>query len=289
LSLEDELHPEKTLAIPKKIQEIETRMREARPDLFEEKMPFWDDDKRTITNAIARSAVFSVAERGNREEYKSYKVPAPANYEITVIAGQSLTEADRDVYLQVMHYFRGLKPNDVVSVDIKDFLSSIKRVDGSESRVWLWNALRAMAATTLDILIKHPDGSTIKFIGSLITLVSKEKDGLQEIRMSLPLDALRLYNEDTHTVLFMNKRLALKGSGSQLAKALQVKILSHKQPFPMKIETIMEYCGSKFNDVRFFKAKLKKALNLLIENKDIISFHISKDGMVYIYRSEQKP
>jgi hypothetical protein len=87
----------------RKIEEINNHLHESRPDLFEEKMPFWDDDKRTITNAIARSAVFSVAERGSREDYISYKVPAPSNYEITVIAGQSLTEADRDVYLHVMH------------------------------------------------------------------------------------------------------------------------------------------------------------------------------------------
>jgi hypothetical protein len=86
----------------------------------------------------------------------------------------------------------------------------------------------------------------------------------------------------------MSKRLALKGSGSQLAKSLQVKILSHKQPFPMRIETIMEQCGSKFRDVRFFKAKLKKALELLIANKDIVSYNISKEGMVYIYRQEQQ-
>jgi hypothetical protein len=281
-------YPVKSIDPLPRVLEIANHLREGRPDLFEEKMPIWDDDKRTITNAIARSAVFSVAERGSREEYNAYKVPAPSNYEITVIAGHSLTEADRDVYLQVIHYFRGLKPNDIVSVNIKDFLASIKRIDGKESRNWLWNALRAMASTTLEIIIKYPDGSTIKFIGSLLTLVSKEKDGLQEIRMSLPLDALRLYNEDTHTVLFMSRRLALKGSGSQLAKSLQVKILSHKQPFPMKIEKLMEQCGSKFSNVRFFKAKLKKALNLLIDNKDIVSYNISKEGMVYIYRQEQR-
>jgi hypothetical protein len=283
---ESVVDPSKNNHLPKKIEEIAANLKETRPDLFEERMPFWDEDKRTITNAIARSAVFSVTERGNREEYKSYKVPAPSNYEITVIAGKSLTEADRDVYLQVMHYFRGLKPNDTVAINIKDFLTSIRRIDGSESRVWLWNALRAMASTTLDIAIKHADGSTIKFIGSLLTLVSKEKDGTEEIRMSLPLDALRLYNEDTHTVLYMNKRLALKGSGSQLAKSLQIKILSHKEPFPMKLETIMSQCGSKISEVRFFKSKLKKALNLLILNKDIDSYTISKDGLVYIKRHD---
>ncbi len=43
-------------------------------------MPVWDDDKRAITNSIARSAVFSVVKKGSSKmTFFEQRVPAPSN------------------------------------------------------------------------------------------------------------------------------------------------------------------------------------------------------------------
>ena len=251
-----------------------------------EAMPVWDDDKRAITNSIARSAVFSVVEKGTKTTLVEQRVPAPSNYEI-IITGEQLSEADRDVYLQAIHAFRGCKPNEEIRINPRDFLLSIGRQDGMENRKWLWNAVRKMAKTLLEITISLPDDRRIKFVGSLLAIASEETNGIpDEIRMRLPLDALRLYNTDSKTLLSMRRRLSLKGPGSQLAKSLQSKIYSHKAPFPMKIETIREQCGSKTARTLDFKKKLILALELLMKNNDIKSYSISKDGLVEIQRKE---
>jgi hypothetical protein len=247
-------------------------------------MPIWDDDKRAITNSIARSAIFAVVEKGMGINLIEQKVPAPSNYDITV-TGKQLSESDRDVYLQVMHYFRGRGADETIYINPRDFLLDIGRQDGKANREWLWEVLTTIAQTLLKITIHLPDNRSIKFVGSLLTILSEERNGISnEITLRLPLGALRLYNQDTKTLLSMQKRLALKGSGSQLAKALQVKIYSHKIPFPMKIETLMQVCGFKCARIRDFKKKLINALELLVENKDINSYHISKEGLVYINR-----
>lgn len=253
-----------------------------------ESMPVWDDDKRAITNSIARSAVFSVVEKGTKTKLVEQRVPAPSNYEI-IVTGEQLSEADRDVYLQAIHYFRGCKPNEEIRVNPRDFLLSIGRQDGMENRKWLWNAVKKMAKTLLEITISLRDERKIKFVGSLLTIASEETNGISdEIRMRLPLDALRLYNTDSRTLLSMGRRLSLKGPGSQLAKSLQSKIYSHRAPFPMKIETIMEQCGSKIQRIADFKKSLVMALELLKKNNDIESYVISKDGLVEIVRKGQR-
>lgn len=249
-------------------------------------MPVWDDDKRAITNSIARSAVFAVVEKGSRVTLTEQRVPAPSNYEI-IVTGEQLDEADRDVYLQAVHYFRGCGPNEEIRVHPRDFLAAIGREDGLESRKWLWRSIRKMAKMLLEITFTR-DEKKIKFVGSLLAIASEETNGVPvEIRMRLPLDILRLYNTDSRTLLSMTRRLSLKGPGSQLAKSLQAKIYSHKEPFPMKLETLMSQCGSKCKRISDFKKKLVVALNLLIENQDIKSYSISKEGLVEIRRKER--
>lgn len=251
-----------------------------------EAMPVWDDDKRAITNSIARSAVFSVVEKGDRSPLLEQRVPAPSNYEI-IITGERLSEADRDIYLQAIHYFRGSGPNAEIRVHARDFLLAIGRQDGLESRKWLWDSIRKIAKTLMEVTITVRE-KKIKFIGSLLTIVSEEQNGVPgEIRMRLPMDALRLYNADSRTLISMTRRLSLKGPGSQLAKSLQAKIYSHKEPFPMKLETLMTQCGSKCKRLLDFKKKLIVALNLLVENQDIERYSISKDGLVEIERKQK--
>lgn len=55
----------------------------------------------------------------------------------------------------------------------------------------------------------------------------------------------------------------------------------------MKLETLMSQCGSKCKRISDFKKKLVVALNLLIENQDIKSYSISKEGLVEIRRKER--
>ena len=249
-----------------------------------EAMPVWDDDKRAITNSIARSSVFAVVEKGTKTALVEQRVPAPSNYEI-IVTGEQLNEADRDVYLQAIHYFRGCKPNEEIRVNPRDFLLSIGRQDGMENRKWLWNAVKKMAKTLLEITISLPDERKIKFVGSLLAIATEETNGISdEIRMRLPLDALRLYNADSKTLVSMGRRLSLKGPGSLLAKSLQSKIYSHRAPFPMKIETIMEQCGVKDKHKSGRKRALLKALNLLKENGDLESFEITDDDILIMHR-----
>lgn len=267
--------------LPEKIQATYDRL--VAGGYIRDAMPVWDDDKRAITNSIARSAVFSVVEKGNRTTLFEQRVPAPSNYEI-IITGEQLSEADRDVYLQAIHYFRGCGPNEEIRISPRDFLLAIGRQDGLDNRKWLWNSIRKIAKTLLEITITLPERK-VRFVGSLLTIVTRESNGIpDEIRMRLPLDALRFYNEDSRTLLSMTRRLSLKGPGSQLAKSLQAKIYSHKEPFPMKLETLMAQCGSKCKRVLDFKKKLIVALNLLVKNQDIEGYSISKEGLVEIVR-----
>lgn len=241
-------------------------------------MPTWDDDKRAIVNSIARSAVFGVVERGSKSTLISHSVPAPANYEI-VVTGKRLSEAHRDIYMQAMHLFRGREANRSIRITPRDLLLQIERSDGGENRRWVVEALLDISQTTIRIETCQSE-RRIRFGGSLLTVLAVESKQNARVELSLPFEAVDLFHDDGRTYINARKRTSLKGPGSQLAKALQPKIYSHREPYPMKIDTLATQCGVMDREKAGRKRTFVRALNLLQANGNLESFEICGDTVI---------
>jgi hypothetical protein len=80
------------------------------------------------------------------------------------------------------------------------------------------------------------------------------------------------------------KRLAIKGRGSELAKWLHLWIDSHAQQYSHKVDTIREKCGSQVKELRNFRLKLRQALGLLKEVGLISEWKIDDADLVHVTR-----
>ena len=272
-------------SVDKTAQDAYTRLLER--GVIQDQMPPWRDDQRAIANVLARSAVFGVVERGIAEHRESQCVHAPSGYEIT-ITGKRLSEAHRDVYMEVLCLFREAGPQKRVRLNSRAILRGIGRTDGGNNRAWLLQSLRDIAQTQLELKIVKQDGRLF-FESALLTLLCVDGtfDNPTGVIASLPPEALRLYQLDNLTLIHAGRRLALKGPGSQLAKALQMKFCSHKTPYPMKLETLTDHCGVTDKDRAGRKRSLKRALELLVLAGELDNFAIEADGKVIVQRASR--
>lgn len=253
-----------------------------------DRMPAWDDDKRAIANVLARSAVFGVVERGAREACVSQRVHAPAGYEIA-LTGNRLSEAHRDAYLEVLHLFRDTGPETSIRLNPRMILHGIGRADGGKNRKWLFEALLDVAQAELALKIIQHDGSVRFECASLCLLqIEGSFDTRDGVTASLSHEALRLYQQDGLTYIRPDRRRALKGPGSQLAKALQAKFCSHKAPYPMKLETLTDQCGVRDKNRSGRKRSLQRALEMLVKTGELEGYLFAPDGKVCVERASRE-
>jgi hypothetical protein len=94
-----------------------------------------------------------------------------------------------------------------------------------------------------------------------------------------------LFAGDQYTQIDWNLRHAL--TGQPLAQWLHGYYASHAQPFPVKIETIYNLCGSETVLMKHFKQDLQKALDALASacsaNEQPFSYEIRGD-IVHVER-----
>lgn len=249
-------------------------------------MPDWADDQRAIVNCLARSAVFSVNKNSEGIFFVGARIPAPSNYDITA-TGPQLTQAHLDVYLQIIHLFRRIKAGESVFVTPRKILDGIGKADGTDNRKWLIDTIKKISQLSLDITVRKAI-RTISFSGSLLTVLSsfEEKNLCDNIELRLSEEAVKLYLDDDVTILFPPRRNRLKGDGSNIAKSMQLQILSHKKPHPMYLSTLCSFCGITISSPSGRRRSMRQAIKLLIKNGDLSDGYI-KDDKIFLFRPQR--
>jgi hypothetical protein len=249
-------------------------------------LPEWKEGWSAIMNALIRSATFKPIEKGTREVIIENEIASQAGYKIT-FSGPELDENDRDVYLEATRLYSGIVPGSIYKTSIRNFLKGINRTATGENATRLKDSLIRIAQTNVTIIF-----DTIKYQGryaggilNVLILDGKESTCEDSISFAMPPALLRHFHKD-FTKIPMDKRLLLKGQASQLAKWLHGYIYSHKTPYPITISKFKELCGSKTSNINSFKYQLKKSLELLKQNGDIINWKIEQD-IVYIFRTKE--
>ncbi len=274
--------------LSKKLDSIKKNIIDTLP---EDPLPNWGEGMSAIMNALARSSTFSPVEKGERNVIGSrlpVKISSQNGYDIT-FSGPQLDEADRDVYLQITKIYSGITPGLSCKISVRDFLKGIKRNVGTSDRTWLIESLKRLAEVRLNIKASAArfDTGTIGILNFRARDENENGENNGLISFSIPSEFIGYFLKE-YTKIPLDKRLALKGSGSQLAKWLHSYIYSHSTPFPIKVKTLKELSDSKISNINIFRYSLKKALELLKNNNDIVDWKIEKgNDLVFIYRKKE--
>ena len=243
------------------------------------KLELWPDEVRGVPNAILRGALFGVGQE--RTVYKRRTlVAAVEGYEIR-FKGEAFNQTDLDVLEGMLHVAMPHPLGKRVEFTVHSFLKALGRGTSGKHHEEFKEQVMRLVTGGIEITDTK---ARVTFMGTLVSKAFREEDSGRYV-VIFDKDMLNLY-EAGYSHIDWNQRMAL--GKSTLAKWLHGFYATHAKPYPYKVETLHNLCGSLDKSLRSFRQKLKKALDELIKVGAIEGWNIDQDDLVTVQRTPSK-
>jgi TrfA protein len=243
-------------------------------------LPLWSERLRGAPNALARSALFTCADkRKPRRDFNRELIVSVAGQQISY-TGKELRQDDLTVWLQIVHLARMHQLGDTVEVSANALGLAVGWGNGGDAYKRLRESVARMREGS--VWVDHPGGTG--FSGNLIMRLEWSDAGSklrEKWKLYLDPNILTLFQPDSYTLLNAEDRLRLP----PLAQWLFGFFSTHEFPYPYKVETLFKLSGSAATKVSGFRRNLLDALELLKERQLIFDFaHDTRTKTVKIIR-----
>ena len=249
-------------------------------------LPLWPAQTRGIPTICLRSALFGVIQRGRRKAVKGELIAAVKGLNVRY-TGWRLDQGDFDVLIHALHLVsRHQTTGGYVQFTGKGFLHGIGRSSGKSGREWLKDSFRRLTGSAVEITVEIRDtygSDSYTYAGSLIDEFIYNTSS-QGYFLKVNPKLATLFNAGW-TQLQWHQRLRLK---TDLAKWLHGFYASHRAPYPIKVETLKQLCGSHIGRLSDFRGKLRRALEELSKAELIDSWKIDPQDKVHIEKRDRK-
>lgn len=238
-------------------------------------LPLWPEPKRGTPNSFIRSALFAAIQSKDRVFLKEATLASQKGIAVK-FTGEQLNQEDLTVWETLAHLARQHPLGHNCEFTAHGLLKSLGMGTGLSQHRQLHSTIIRLTACAVEI--SH-EGKT--YFGPLVK--SGLKDELtKHYRIELNRELIRLFGENQWTALDWQQRQQLRGK--HLAQALHAFYSSHRQPYPVKLDTLRGYVGSKNQQKAGFKAKLRLALDELVQIGFLTSYELAGD-VVAVHRS----
>jgi hypothetical protein len=237
-------------------------------------LPLWPEPKRGAPNSFIRSALFAAIQSKDRQFMKE-AVLASQNGIVIKFTGEQLNQADLDVWETIVHLARDQPLGTYCSFTAHGLLKALGLPTGNSQHKQLHSTLLRLTACAVEVT--H-EGKT--YFGPLIKSGAKD-EVTRKYGVELNKGIIRLFGENQWTALDWQQRQELRGQ--PLAQALHAFYSSHREPFPVKLETLQAYTGSRNKQPASFKRQVRSALNELVVVGLLTSYEIT-EGLVHVRR-----
>ena len=285
MSEPEPLNPELAGTIRRMQQAVEARAAkeaaEPRPPakIVQFPLPF-PDDTPPVSNVIARSALFAAIKSKDRRKMHKEIVASQDGIEIS-FTGEQLNQDDHDNFMQLVKLASGRPLGQTVIVPANAILRTLGRSTGKSQHDQLRADMDRLVTGTVTIKANGLD-----YIGHLVD------DALQDTREPVHKRHWAYRLNPRLVTLFAPNRYTLSNwqtrqqlGQKDLARWLQLWLESHAQNFATRVEVIRERCGSMNKDLRFFRRRLREALDDLKTAGVIHNWAIDAGDLVHIDRT----
>lgn len=240
------------------------------------------DLQRILPNEIIRSALFNARNRKQKREYlRSVDIAVIGGGRITY-RGEELRQDDAAVWMHLIHLSKNTLIGELVAFTPYSFCKAIGWSICNASYQRLRECLSRMQATALAVRSQRIDGV---WGGESMSMIPyfKWKEGdetLAKYEVKLAPQLVELFGDVHYTRIIWEQRLALPDG---LATWLHTYFASHRKPYPITIEAVMQGAGMSFERVRKARETIAKALTQLVEVGFLASWEIVGD-FVHVVR-----
>lgn len=269
--------------LQKIIQEAEKRTAEKQQHVNnfqpsgQEFLPFWSNNIRCLPNELLRSALFTAR---NRKQPRTYLKNAPI-FTIgdgkIVYTGEELRQDDETVWLQLIHLAKEQPLGAFIEFTPYAFCKAVKWPLKGQSYTRLKTVLTRMQATALAVhskRLKKGNGSSLSMLPAFDWQDIDTGENLSRWRVQIAPGLVEIFGDVHFSRMEWEQRLALPVG---LATWLHGYLSSHKEPFPIKLETIKNGAGLTAEDKSHLKNIVEAALQALENVKFLSSWQIDGD------------
>jgi hypothetical protein len=235
-------------------------------------LELWPDTVRAVPNAVLRGSLFTVSKQ--RATAKKRALLAAVDGIEIRFKGERFNQVDLDLWEMLLHLARLQPLGNQVQFTAHSLLKELGRGIGGKDHDDLKEDIARLLGGVVEITWTDT-GKT--FLGHLVEKAYRD-EATQRYVVLFDEKMLSLY-AGGYSYIDWDRRKALKGNS--LAKWLQGFYASHAAPYPYKVETIKNLCGSTVGRLTDFRRLLKSALDELIDVGSIKSWDI-KDDLIHV-------
>lgn len=216
----------------------------------------WPNHIRGVPNAILRSALFGAIAKGERA-FQTRVKKASVDGVMVIHTGPQLDQADLDVWQHCLHIARIEGTGTRIYFTASSFLQAIGRDAGKTQYEWLKDAFARLSSSAVEVA----DGKKAYF-GPLLHHGVRD-DVIDKYVIEINPAIIAIFGTDGWTGIEYEIRQTLQKQ--PLAQWLHGFYSSHARPYPFKVATLRQLCGSRNKLLRGFKRELLGALAKLTE------------------------
>ena len=243
------------------------------------KLELWPEEVRGVPNAILRGALFGVGQERTVHKKRTL-VAAVEGYEIR-FKGETFNQTDLDVLEGMLHLAMPHPLGKRVEFTVHSFLKALGRGTSGKHHEEFKEQVMRLVTGGIEITDTK---ARVTFMGTLVSKAFREEDSGRYV-VIFDKDMLNLY-EAGYSHIDWSQRMVL--GKSTLAKWLHGFYATHAKPYPYKVETLHNLCGSADKSLRSFRQKLKKALDELVCVRAIDSWIIDQNDLVTVQRTPSR-
>ena len=231
-------------------------------------LPTWREDRRGSPNSLIRSALFAAIQSKDRVYLKEAELFSQQGVTVTY-TGEQLNQEDLTVWLALVD----LMKKDSLGTECKftghEILKYMDLGTGANAYKRLRSSIVRMTACAVVI-------ETEKYVygKSLIEGFDIGKS-TNQYRVALNRHLIKLFGENDWTAIDWGQRKQLKHK--PLCLKLHDYYSSHENPFPVSLAFLSQLTGSANKQKAGFKAKVKVALEELVEINFLKKYSIEGD------------
>ena len=197
-------------------------------------LPLWPQPVRGVPNSALRGALFAAIQGKDRQYMKRELLAVQQGMEIR-FTGMQLDQSDLDVWEQALHLARMHPLGTCCEFTAHAFLKALGRSTGKPMHEWLKDTFARLGGCFVEITHNR-----LTYGGNLLELYRDEDSGRYRLEVNPKIVAL--YSAGW-TAIDWQQRQQLRRK--PLALWLHGFYASHAEPYPMRVEKLMQLSGSR--------------------------------------------
>ena len=266
--------------------ELQAKLEKDPTPVFSEvvQLPLWPDAVRRLPNELLRSALFNARNRNQPRAYlKKIDVAVLFEGRITY-QGEELRQDDETVWLQLIHLAREQPLGHVVEFTPHSFCKAIGWTICKGSYDRLRECLYRMQSTALAVYSNRLKRGVSLSMLPAFEWQDEHKQTLKNYRVQVAPQLVELFGDVHYTQLEWTQRLALPVG---ISTWLHGYYASHREPYPVKLETIKKGAGITTERPAKVRELIEKALTELVNVGFLKSWEIVGE-LVHVKRAPSR-